>query len=140
MNPSYNARWGETLCSTGAAHTIKDVIGMVKCKSAYSKERIPTFTEYASYDAKNFNGKFVRFFFGLPGSFLILTQNTVYIMRSINQAPLFDFEGYPTVNLFDFFSWLLGSFLIFTQNTEHGGDVQKMFFMLRAFDLRMWNA
>ena len=62
-------------CNTGASHTIQDVIGMVKCKSAYSKERIPTFTEYTNYDAKNFFD---------------------YMMRPINQAPLFDSEGYPT--------------------------------------------
>ena len=61
--------------NTGASHTIQDVIGMVKCKSAYSKERIPTFTEYTNYDAKNFFD---------------------YMMRPINQAPLFDSEGYPT--------------------------------------------
>jgi hypothetical protein len=48
-------------CNTRASHTIQDVIGMVKCKSAYSKERIPTFAEYTNYDAKNFFGMFIVF-------------------------------------------------------------------------------
>jgi hypothetical protein len=64
-----------SVCNSGAGGGIQNTIGMVKCKSAYSKERIPTFSEYTSYDAKNFLN---------------------YMNRPINQAPLFDSEGYPT--------------------------------------------
>ena len=72
-DPSPDANGG--MCNSNAASTIEDVTGMVKCKSAYSKERIPSFTEYTNYDAKN---------------------SFDYMMRPINQAPLFDSEGYPT--------------------------------------------
>ena len=63
------------ICNSAASHTIQDVLGMVKCKSAYSRERIPTFGEYTNYDAKNFFN---------------------YMNRPVNQAPLFDSDGYPT--------------------------------------------
>ena len=35
-------------CSTGAYHTIQDSLGMVKCKSAYSKEHIPSNSDVRS--------------------------------------------------------------------------------------------